>query len=163
MPTPRLLILLVLSGVALVLATSASAGVADRAQAGAGSQLSLAKGKGLATLTSEEGTVIGTIVQGTITFVNYARGTRTKFNARRWGCEKLRRLNRKTVICSGKNLHFAIVDGAWLATLRGRGISASARVAGKVLIRGTRGTFSIDTLGIVERQWPTVAHTYKLG
>ncbi len=42
------------------------------------------------------------------------------------------------------NLHFSIAGGAWMATLRGRGISASAVVDGKVLLRGTKGTFSID-------------------
>ncbi len=161
MPTPRLLILLVLSGVALVLTTGASAAVADRSPAGGASQLSLVKGKGLATLTSEDGTVIGRIVQGSITFVDYPRGTKTEFNARKWGCEKRRRLDRKTIFCSGRNLHFQIVGGAWLATMRGRGISASAVVVGKVRLRGTRGTFKIDD--DARRRWPTVAETFKLG
>ncbi len=48
-----------------------------------------------------------------------------------------------------------------MATLRGRGIAASAVVVGKVLLRGTKGTFSID--GGPRRKWPLNGQTYKLG
>ena len=48
-----------------------------------------------------------------------------------------------------------------MLSLYGRGISASAVVTGKVLLRGTRGTFSINNGP--RRRWPEIARTYKLG
>jgi hypothetical protein len=162
MPTPRFPILLLFSVVALVFAANAAAGVADRVPAGTGSNLVLDKGKGLAVLTSKEGTVGVTIKKGSVTFVDYPRDATTTFTPfKNWGCEKRRHPNRKTYICSGQDLRFFIVDGAWIATLRGRGISASAVVVGKCLLKGTRGTYSID--GSTKRAWPSVAQTYKLG
>jgi len=140
MPTPRIPILLLLALVALALAPNAMARVADRTPA-AGSSLSLANGRGLAVITSNDGTALGTMRQGKITLVDYTRGKPTRFDARNWGCEKRRRPNRKTVICSGTDLSFNVVGGAWMLSLYGRGISASAVVTGKVLLRGTRGTF----------------------
>jgi hypothetical protein len=161
MSTPRLSLVLPFVALALVFATNAAAGVADRGPAGSGATLSLVNGKGFAAITSNDGSVLGTMAQGKITLVDYARGTATTFDARDWGCEKKRRPNRKTVICSGSDLHFSVAGGAWFLSLNGRGISASARLTGKVLLRGTRGTFSINNGRI--RPWPEVAHTYKLG
>jgi hypothetical protein len=128
---------------------------------GTGSRLALAKGKGLAVVTSAEGSLLGTIVKGSITFTNYQRGAATKFNPKTWGCEKKRRLDRRTILCTGNDLHFSIVDGAWQAALRGRGIAASAVVRGKVKLRGTRGTYQIDDGP--KTTWPRTATTFKLG
>jgi hypothetical protein len=156
----RPLIVLSLAVFAFVPAT-ASAGVAEREPAVAGTPLQLWNGKGLAVVTSEDGSILGTIKQGSITFTDYPRGAPTAFDARTWGCEKRKRVNRKTMVCSGKDLHYSIAGGAWMAALRGRGIAASAVVSGKVLLRGTKGTFSID-MG-KRQKWPLVGHTYKLG
>jgi hypothetical protein len=105
--------------------------------------------------------MIGTIKQGSITFTDYPRGLKTEFDARKWGCEKRKKLNKKTTVCSGTDLWFSIAGGAWMAALRGRGIAASAVVEGKVLLRGTKGTFSID--GGTRRKWPLKGKTYQLG
>jgi hypothetical protein len=161
MSTPRLSLVLPFVALALVFATSAAAGVADRGPAGSGATLSLVNGKGFAAITSNDGSVFGEMAQGKITLVDYARGTPTTFDARDWGCEKKRRPNRKTVICSGTELTFRVVGGAWFLSLNGRRIYASAVVTGKVLLRGTRGTFSINYRP--SRPWPEIAHTYKLG
>ncbi len=157
----RFPIVLSLAALALVFAATALAAPALRDPAVAGTPLSLVGGKGLAVVTSEDGTILGTIKQGSITFTDYPRGAATKAAPGKWGCEKRKRLNRKTVVCSGQDLHFTITGGAWMATLRGRGISASAVVVGKVLLRGTKGTFSID--GGKYQRWPLKGQTYKLG
>jgi hypothetical protein len=162
MSTPRLSTVLPLALTALVFVTSAVAGVPDRVPQGQGSALELKGGRGLAVITSNDGTVIVKIREGSITLVDYARGDKTTVPPlRTWGCEKKSRPNRKTYICKGQGLHVTIQDGAWLLTLRGRGIGVSGGVTGKLLLRGTRGTYSIDYSA--ERDWPTEAQTFKLG
>ncbi len=161
MHMPRFLIVLSIAIIALAGSATASASIADREPTAAGSQLSLVGGKGMAVITSEDGSILGTIKQGSITFTDYPRGSATSFDPKKWGCEKRKRLNRKTIVCSGMNLHFSIAGGAWMATLRGRGISASAVVDGKVLLRGTKGTFKIDDGK--RRKWPSKGQTYQLG
>ncbi len=163
MPMRRSLIVLslVASAFALTFAATASAGPAERVPAVAGKPLQLWGGKGLAVVTSQDGTILGTMKQGSITLTDYPRGKATTFAVRDWGCEKRKRLNKKTIVCSGQDLHYSIAGGAWLVSLKGRGIAASAVVAGKVLLRGTKGTFSID-MG-KRQKWPTTGQTYKLG
>ncbi len=160
MHMPRFLIVLSIAVLALASTATASAGVADREPAATGAQLSLVGGKGTAVVTSEVGTILGTMKQGTITLVDFARGAKTKYDARKWNCTKRKRLDRRTVRCTGKDLWFSIAGGAWMVTLHGRGIAASAVVDGKVKLSGTRGTFSID--GGKSRKWPLVARTFKL-
>jgi hypothetical protein len=160
MPTPRFLSVVLPALLALVFATTASAGYADHSAAG-GARLSLVNGRGLAVITSNDGSVLGTMKRGKITLVDYARGKPTRFDARDWGCEKRRRPNRKTVICTGTDLSFSVAGGAWMLSLNGRRISASAVVSGKVLLRGDRGTYQINDGAV--RRWPEIAHTYKLG
>jgi hypothetical protein len=161
MHMPRILIVLSIAVLALAGTAAASAAVAEREPTGVGSQLSLAGGKGMAVVTSQDGSILGTIKQGSITFTDYPRGLKTEFDARKWGCEKRKKLNKKTTVCSGTDLWFSIAGGAWMAALRGRGIAASAVVEGKVLLRGTKGTFSID--GGTRRKWPLKGKTYQLG
>jgi hypothetical protein len=143
---------------ALGLAPGAGAQLPDRQLEGEGSALSLVDGRGTAVVRSRSGSLLGTVRRGRIVVVDRADGPKT--TVRLWGCEERRRPSARKTVCIGRGLHVSVLNGRWITTLRGRGINASAVVEGRLRIRGSRGTFSIDG---VTRSWPPEFRTYVLG
>jgi hypothetical protein len=143
---------------ALALAPSAQAQLARGLVPGGGA-LSLENGRGFAVVLSRDGGMYGQVARGRITVTDYRRGGDTEVDLR--GCDRRRRVNALTVVCSGRRLRFQIVDGRWRAAIRGVGIDAAAVVSGSVTLAGTRGTYSID--GEDEESWPREPDTFILG
>ena len=102
----------------------------------------LTGGKGLAILKSNAGTAYGRVGKGRITIVDPPRGRQTKVSVS--NCDEIRHPKARTTVCIGDDITFIVQYGVWTATLRGRGINASAVVRGMLKLRGTRGRFSID-------------------
>jgi hypothetical protein len=151
--TPDVKRLLVLSLLALALPGAAHAQV-PRVLAGEGESLSLSNGRGVAIAVAH-----GTVTRGRIVISDLPRGDRTSIEVS--GCERRRRVTRRTVACTGRDLSFSVIDGRWRATITGTGINASAVLEGAVTIKGTRGTYK---LGEAEpRRWPRRARTLQLG
>jgi hypothetical protein len=150
--------LLVLSLLALALPGAAHAQV-PRVLAGEGESLSLSNGRGVAIAVARDGAMLGTVTRGRIVISDLPRGDRTSIEVS--GCERRRRVTRRTVACTGRDLSFSVIDGRWRATITGTGINASAVLEGAVTIKGTRGTYK---LGEAEpRRWPRRARTLQLG
>lgn len=142
---------------ALTLVPSAY-GQLPRGLALGGDAVSLENGRGVVVVTSRDGAMLGTIARGSVRIHDMPRGHVT--SVRVWGCERRRRPARRTVLCVGRGLRFRIEYGTWRATLRGRGIDASAVVEGSLAIKGTRGTLIIED---EERRWPRELETFSLG
>ena len=150
---------LLLTGLLAALALAPSAhGQLPRGLALPGDSLSLENGQGMAVVTSRSGAMLGTIDRGRVRITDLPRGHRTSVKV--WGCERRRRLARRTVLCVGREIRFRIEYGTWRAVLQGRGIDASAVVEGSLAIRGSRGTFAIEG---EERRWPDELDTFTLG
>jgi len=130
-----------------------------RAPAGTSSRVQLTKGKGIAIIKSNDGTAYGRVVYGRITIVDPLRGKDTKVSLS--NCDETRHPAARTTVCIGDNIGFSVQYGVWTATLRGRGINASAVARGVLRLRGVRGRFSID--GGPSRRWPRVMRSYTLG
>ncbi len=157
-PVSRPTILIAALSLALAPAAHAESGL-ERALAAGGELVSLEGGRGYAAVTSRNGAMLGRVGAGRIVVKNFRRGTRTE--RRLWGCEVRKRIARRTVLCAGRNLSFSVVDGRWRAILRGNWINASAVVEGRVMLRGTAGTYSIA--GGTPRAWPRQPRMFRLG
>jgi hypothetical protein len=144
--------------VTLVAAATAPA-MTLRAPAGKSSRVQLSNGKGTAILKSNAGTAYGRVGNGRITIFDPVRGKDTKVSLS--NCDEVRHPKRRTTVCIGDNIGFTVQYGVWTATLKGRGINASAVARGTLRLRGVRGRFAID--GGASRRWPRVWRTYKLG
>ena len=141
----------------LALAPAAQAQV-PRVLEGEGDTLSLTNGRGTAIAVSRDGAMLGTVVRGRIAIVDLPRGDRTEVEVS--GCERRRRI-RRTVVCTGRELSFSVVDGRWRATIIGTGINASAVLEGAVTLKGTRGRYQLGDVDA--RRWPRTARTLQLG
>jgi hypothetical protein len=137
----------------LVGAPLALAGPGPRDLVADGSPLSLEDGRGIATVRGREGTIFGEVSRGRVRAVN----TRVS------GCEIRRRVNRRTVVCIGRELTFLAIGRRWTITARGSGISASGRLKGLLTLWGTRGTYSLEWDHGDERPWPLVQRTFIIG
>lgn len=149
--------LVLISLVVLALAPSADAQTLRGPLGTDGVQL--ANGRGLATIVSREGAILGSVGRGSVTIRDLPHGERTSVQV--WGCEQRRRLNRRTRVCAGRDVRFVVRYGAWRVTMRGRDIDASAVVEGRLTLAGTAGTFSLD--GGDSLSWPRSAETFDLG
>jgi hypothetical protein len=125
----------------------------------AGDALSLARGRGMATVRARNGAMLGTVGRGRVLITDYARGSETEIGLS--GCEVRRRLGPRTWLCRGVRLGFSVLYGSWRITIRGRGINASARVRGAATLEGTAGTYTIN--GGPRHPWPEEARTFELG
>ena len=121
--------------------------------------MQLEDGRGFATVVSREGAILGSVGRGRITIRDLPRGERTSIQVS--GCERRRRLDRRTRVCVGRELRFVVRYGAWRVTMRGRNIDASAVVEGTLALQGTAGTFSLD--GGEARRWPRSVESFDLG
>ena len=144
--------------IATIVPAAAQAQV-PRVLQGEGDSVSLADGRGIAIVTSRAGAMIGTVTRGRIVINDLPRGDRTSVEVS--GCERRRRVNRRTVVCTGRDLSFSVVDGRWRATLSGTGINASAVLEGALSLKGNRGTYQVGDGR--ERRWPRRARTLQLG
>ena len=142
---------------ALVLAPSAGAddGLSRALQAG-GERVALEDGRGFARLASRDGAMLGSIRRGRVVIRDVRRDSGVSVS----GCETTKRFNR-SVICIGRELTFSVETGAWVATLRGTGIDASAVLRGSLTLVGTAGRVSIDDGPM--RRWPRKLRTFRLG
>ncbi len=152
-------IALLIAVAALALAPGANAQF-ERAVAAGGEALTLSNGRGYAVVTSSSGTILGSVGRGRIVVTNYPRGARTKISLS--GCDRRKRIARRTVVCAGRGLSFSVVDGRWRVHLRGTRINASAVVEGSVTLEGTAGTYAIGDPED-KRPWPESARTFRLG
>lgn len=134
-------------------------GQVPRVLEGEGETLSLVNGRGTAIAVSRDGAMLGTVTRGRILIVDLRRGDRTTVEVS--GCESRRRVNRRTVVCSGRALSFSVVDGRWRATISGTGINASAVLEGAVTLKGNRGRYKLGDDD--ERRWPRRGRTLPLG
>ncbi len=119
--------------------------------------VSLETGSGFALLEARKGAVVGRIARGRVVITNLPRrGGRPSFS----GCDRRERLDRRTVLCSGRDLHFSI-RGDWRLVARGVGIDTSAVVRGTLTLKGSEGTYSIG--GGSKHRWPRRARTFRIG
>ena len=152
-------IALLIAVAALAFAPSANAQF-ERALAEGGESLTLEGGRGYAAVTSSSGTILGSVGRGRVVVTDYPRGAETKISLS--GCDRRKRINRKTVVCAGRGLSFSVVDGRWRVHVRGTRINAGAVVEGSVTLEGTAGTYAIGDPDD-ERPWPESARTFRLG
>jgi hypothetical protein len=125
----------------------------NRDLAAGGSPLSLENGTGTATVRSREGTIVGKVRRGRVRVVNGRVG----------GCEIRRRINRRTVVCIGRELTFGATGRNWVVRASGSGIYASGMLKGSLTIQGTRGTYSLDANSSDDRPWPRYQVTLSIG
>jgi hypothetical protein len=146
----RLFVCLVLT--CLVVAPVARADSPRDLTAG-GSPLSLEDGRGTAIVASREGSILGSVTRGRV------RATRGSVQ----GCETRRRINRRTVLCIGRNLTFWATGRNWRILASGNGIYASGVLKGTLTLQGTRGRYSLDAGGGDSRPWPRRQRTFRIG
>lgn len=144
--------------VALACAPAAAAGI-DRELAAGGASLALEDGRGTAVVRSREGSILGSVARGRVRVTDVRRGPRTSIVLS--GCKTRRQIDRRTVLCVGRNISFSVLGGAWQVRLAGPGINASAKLKGNVTLQGRAGTYSIRYGA--DRPWPRQARTFKLG
>ncbi|MBD0290606.1 MAG: hypothetical protein ICV74_05065 [Thermoleophilia bacterium] len=144
--------------VVLACAPAASAQLA-RAVASGGESLALSGGTGWAVVTSRDGAIVGNVRKGSVRIVDLPRLGKAEVGVT--GCEKLRRPNRRTRVCSGRRLSFSVIDGNWRVAMRGVGINASAVLKGRLVLQGTAGTYSLRHGD--PKPWPRRARTFRLG
>ncbi len=152
----RLIFTLVL--LTLALAPPANAQLA-RAVASGGDSLSLSGGTGFAAVASRDGAIVGNLRRGAVRIVDLPRLEKAKVEVT--GCERLRRPNRRTWLCSGRRLSFSVINGNWQVRMRGVGINASAVLKGRLVLQGTAGTYSIRHAD--PKRWPRRARSFRLG
>ena len=152
-------IALLIAVAALAFAPSANAQF-ERALAEGGESLTLEDGRGYAAVTSSSGTILGSVGRGRVVVTDYPRGAETKISLS--GCDRRKRITRRTVVCAGRGLSFSVVDGRWRVHVRGTRINASAVVGGSVTLEGPEGTYAIGDPDD-ERPWPEDARTFRLG
>ena len=119
--------------------------------------LSLVNGSGAATIVRRSGVILGSVRRGRIV-VTARRGRRPAVSLS--GCESRRRPNRRTVVCSGRDLQFSTSRDRRIA-LRGSGIYVSAVMRGRVTLEGTSGWYSIE--GVAQGSWPRISRTWSIG
>lgn len=144
-------LLIVIGVIALIGAPAASAQL-ERELAAGGKPLTLENGRGVAVVTGREGSLIGSVHRGRVRVTN----------ADVYGCETRRRINRRTVLCVGRDLRFEAMGRRWHVVVRGTGINATGRLKGAVTLEGRRGTYSLEADGEDPRPWPRTRRTFRL-
>lgn len=121
------------------------------------SRLSLVNGTGTATIVRRSGAILGSVRKGRVG-VTAPRGERPAV----WlsGCDSRWRPSRRTIVCSGRGLHFATRRDLRVR-LRGSGIYVSAVMRGRVTLEGTSGWYSIE--GAAQGTWPRISRTWSVG
>ncbi|MDQ3890210.1 MAG: hypothetical protein M3312_06615 [Actinomycetota bacterium] len=142
---------------ALVLAPASHAASLSRFASADTEWVSLERGTGSAVLQARKGAVFGRIARGRVVITNLPRrGRRPSFS----GCDRRQRLDRRTVLCAGRGLHFSI-RGDWRVAGRGVGVDMSAVIRGTLTVKGSEGTYSIG--GGSKHRWPRRARTFRIG
>ncbi len=151
-------LLAVLVGISLVLPAAAPAGK------GADGTLSIQRGRGQLTLKFK-GTAVGRAASGKVRIKGQTPRDSQVPTFRH--CKVLKRVNRTTMLCTGKKISFRALDGRYTIMVQGSGIFLSAVGRGTVTVDGAGedgrpdGVMSMDN-GPYE-PLPVALSVYPLG
>ena len=141
----------------LVAVPTAAAQLERYVDAGGGT-LSLRDGKGVAHVVGRGG-ILGSVARGRVRIRDLPDRAGTKISVS--GAEWSRVIDARTTVYGGRDLRFRALEGAWAVRIAGRGIDASAGGRGRVTLKGSAGTFSVD--GDDYRRWPEDRTTFRYG
>lgn len=120
----------------------------------------LHQGYGTAALTARSGALFGNIwKRGKIRITDFPAGPRTTVSVS--GCEQRKKVNSRTLVCSGRDLGVGVYGGRWRVTVKGRDIDLSSVLRGKLGLVGSSGTYSLRSGPA--RDWPTQRRVFRLG
>jgi hypothetical protein len=154
----RPLFLLVLAGVLVLAASSATRASGPTAVRTAGAVgVSLRDGVGYAAV-SRRGSLLVRVGRGRVAVTDLPGGSAPSVSCDRAG----RRVSSSTVVFRGRGVSCRVFGGPWRVRLRGRNIDADGVVAGYLTLdrEGARGLYSVD--GGRYRLWPATRTTFGL-
>ncbi|HEX2505677.1 MAG TPA: hypothetical protein VHK22_05655 [Gaiellaceae bacterium] len=118
----------------------------------------LTDGRGTAALGGRGG-VLCQLGRGSVRIVDMPKGGETEIGVS--GAERVRKINGRTTVYSGRRIGFRVERGWWKIRVQGKNIDASAAVHGRLALRGTAGTFSLRDGAA--RDWPRHRRVFRLG
>lgn len=158
---------LAVAGLILGAAPPAHSAGLSAARVKGGEGLEVTRGRGYVVLTNR-GTAIGNVARGWIRVANLGGGRAP--SGRVHGCERRSGRLTRQLSCAGTGLSFYVYGGTWRIRIKGRGISVSAVMRGKVGLARTgctsrmfarkRCTFRIG--GGPRRRWPATLRFYAV-
>jgi hypothetical protein len=140
-----------------VASASAASGLARYLRADT-DRVELENGHGLALFTAR-GAMFGYLGRGSVRITDLRRGRDTVTSVD--GAEKVREINDRIKVYSGRKISFYVERGWWKVRIRGHNINAGAAVHGRLALKGRSGTFALRDGA--PRDWPRHRRVFRLG